>query len=435
MNVTRIIQKKRDGEALDPGEISAVIEGYVSGAVPEYQVAALAMAIYFQGMNKSETSALTRVLMESGTCLDWAGVEGLRVDKHSTGGQGDKVSLILAPLVACCGVQVPMVAGRGLGPTGGTIDKLEAIPGFRTGLSPAEIRRVTEEVGCVISSQGGEFAPADGKLYALRDVTATVASVPLITASIMSKKLAEGLDALALDIKWGSGAFMKDLDRARSLGAAMAAVGESMGVRTAFLVTDMNQPLGHAVGNANEVREALSALGGEGPDDLMEVVYELGALMLTSVGHSEDGVVARTKLEEELTSGRPLEKFMEMVRAQGGDAGSELELAPSSEVRASRAGYVSAIDGEALGYALIALGGGRRSLEDVVDPSVGLQMRVRLGDEVEEGQPLLDLLSTGRGHEEALSLAERAVSITGEPPLELPTIISEGVQGELRSNR
>ncbi|MEC7921871.1 MAG: thymidine phosphorylase, partial [Planctomycetota bacterium] len=282
MNVSRIIQKKRDGAVLDPAEISAVIEGYVSGAVPEYQVAALAMAIYFQGMDESETSALTRALMESGECLDWAGLEGLRVDKHSTGGQGDKVSLVLAPLVACCGLQVPMVAGRGLGPTGGTIDKLEAIPGFRTELSPEEIRRVTEEVGCVISSQGGSFAPADGKLYALRDVTATVASVPLITASIMSKKLAEGLDALALDIKWGSGAFMKDIETARSLGAAMAAVGESMGVSTGVLVTDMNQPLGCAVGNANEVREALSALGGEGPDDLMEVVYELGALMLSS---------------------------------------------------------------------------------------------------------------------------------------------------------
>ena len=424
MNVTRIIQKKRDGEALDPGEISAVIEGYVSGAVPEYQVAALAMAICFQGMDELETSALTRVLMESGACLDWTGVEGLRVDKHSTGGQGDKVSLVLAPLVACCGLQVPMVAGRGLGPTGGTIDKLEAIPGFRTGLSPVEIRRVTEEVGCVISSQGGEFAPADGKLYALRDVTATVASVPLITASIMSKKLAEGLDALALDIKWGSGAFMKDLDSARSLGVAMATVGESMGVRTAFLVTDMNQPLGRAVGNANEVREALAALAGEGPDDLMEVVYELSALMLTSAGHSEDTASARRKLEAELATGRPLEKLREMVRAQGGDAEAELELAPASEVRASRAGYVSAIDGEALGYALIALGGGRRSLEDTVDPSVGLQMRVRLGDEVEEGQPLLDLLSKGRGEEEAVALVEGAFSLTEKSSAELPWLIA-----------
>ncbi|MEE3181145.1 MAG: thymidine phosphorylase [Planctomycetota bacterium] len=424
MNVSRIIQKKRDGEVLDPAEISAVIEGYVSGAVPEYQVAALAMAIYFQGMDESETSALTRALMESGACLDWAGLEGLRVDKHSTGGQGDKVSLVLAPLVACCGLQVPMVAGRGLGPTGGTIDKLEAIPGFRTELSPEEIRRVTEEVGCVISSQGGSFAPADGKLYALRDVTATVASVPLITASIMSKKLAEGLDALALDIKWGSGAFMKDLDSARSLGAAMAAVGESMGVRTGFLVTDMNQPLGRAVGNANEVREAVAALAGEGPDDLMEVVYELGARMLSSVGQPGDRAAARTKLEAELASGRPLEKFREMVRAQGGDAEAELELAPSREVAAPRAGYVSAIDCEALGYALIALGGGRRSLDDVVDPAVGLQLRVRLGDQVDEGQPLLDLLSTGRGDEEAAVLVEGAFSLTEEPSVELPRLIA-----------
>ncbi|MEE3298593.1 MAG: thymidine phosphorylase [Planctomycetota bacterium] len=426
MDITRIIQKKRDGEALDSVEISAVIDGFVSGEVPEYQVAALAMAIYFQGMDESETSALTRALMDSGESLDWAGVEGARVDKHSTGGQGDKVSLVLAPLVASCGLQVPMVAGRGLGPTGGTIDKLESIPGYRTELAAAEIRRITEEVGCVIASQGGDFAPADGRLYALRDVTATVASVPLITASIMSKKLAEGLDALALDIKWGSGAFMKDVESARSLGEAMAAVGENMGVKTSFLVSDMNQPLGRAVGNANEVREALATLAGEGPADLLEVVFELGAVMLTSAGCAEDMVAARALLEKELVSGRPLEKFHEMVRAQGGDLSAELELAPASEVRAARAGYISAIDGEALGYALIALGGGRRLIEDTVDPSVGLQMRVRLGDEVEEGQPLLDLLSTGKGQEEATALIEGAFEITEEPATESPRLIVPG---------
>ena len=426
MDITRIIQKKRDGEALDSVEISAVIDGFVSGEVPEYQVAALAMAIYFQGMDESETSALTRALMDSGESLDWAGVEGARVDKHSTGGQGDKVSLVLAPLVASCGLQVPMVAGRGLGPTGGTIDKLESIPGYRTELAAAEIRRITEEVGCVIASQGGDFAPADGRLYALRDVTATVASVPLITASIMSKKLAEGLDALALDIKWGSGAFMKDVESARSLGEAMAAVGENMGVKTSFLVSDMNQPLGRAVGNANEVREALATLAGEGPADLLEVVFELGAVMLTSAGCAEDMVAARALLEKELVSGRPLEKFHEMVRAQGGDLSAELELAPASEVRAARAGYISAIDGEALGYALIALGGGRRLIEDTVAPSVGLQMRVRLGDEVEEGQPLLDLLSTGKGQEEATALIEGAFEITEEPATESPRLIVPG---------
>lgn len=426
MDITRIIQKKRDGEALDSVEISAVIDGFVSGEVPEYQVAALAMAIYFQGMDESETSALTRALMDSGESLDWAGVEGARVDKHSTGGQGDKVSLVLAPLVASCGLQVPMVAGRGLGPTGGTIDKLESIPGYRTELAAAEIRRITEEVGCVIASQGGDFAPADGRLYALRDVTATVASVPLITASIMSKKLAEGLDALALDIKWGSGAFMKDVESARSLGEAMAAVGENMGVKTSFLVSDMNQPLGRAVGNANEVREALATLAGEGPADLLEVVFELGAVMLTSAGCAEDMVAARALLEKELVSGRPLEKFHEMVRAQGGDLSAELELAPASEVRAARAGYISAIDGEALGYALIALGGGRRLIEDTVDPSVGLQMRVRLGDEIEEGQPLLDLLSTGKGQEEATALIEGAFEITEEPATEFPRLIVPG---------
>ena len=426
MNVTRIIQKKRDGEALAPGEISAVIEGYVSGAVPGYQAAALAMAIYFQGMVGSETIALTTALMESGECLDWDGVEGLRVDKHSTGGQGDKVSLVLAPLAACCGLRVPMVAGRGLGPTGGTIDKLESIPGFRTDLGGADIRRITDEVGCVIASQGDKFAPADGKLYALRDVTATVASVPLITASIMSKKLAEGLDALALDIKWGSGAFMKDVESARSLGAAMATVGEGMGVKTRFLVSDMNQPLGRAVGNANEVREALAALRGEGPADLMEVVYELGALMLTSAGQSEDKAAARATLEEELASGRPLEKFREMARAQGGDAEANLELAPAREVLASRSGYVSAIDGEALGYALIALGGGRRSIEDIIDPAVGFEMNIRLGDKVEEGQSLLALLSNGRGHDEALALVEGAISITDEPPSMVPSLIEGG---------
>jgi len=257
-------------------------------------------------------------------------------------------------------------------------------------------------------------------------VTATVASVPLITASIMSKKLAEGLDALALDIKWGTGAFMKDVASARSLGAALASVGESMGVRTSCLVTDMNQPLGRAVGNANEVREALAALSGEGPADLMEVVYELGALMLTSAGQSEGKAAARATLEEELASGRPLEKFREMARAQGGNAETELELAPASEVRASRSGYVSAIDGEALGYALIALGGGRRSLEDTIDPAVGLEMNVRLGDKVEEGQSLLDLLSNGRGNDEALTLVEGAISITDELASMVPSLIEGG---------
>ena len=426
MNVTRLIQRKRDGEALDAAELSALIEGYVAGAVPAYQMAALAMAICFQGMDDAETTALTMALMASGERLDWEGIDGPWVDKHSTGGQGDKVSLVLAPVVACCGPRVPMVAGRGLGPTGGTIDKLESIPGFRTGLGAAEIRRIIAGVGCVIASQGGEFAPADGKLYALRDVTATVASAPLITASIMSKKLAEGLDALVLDIKWGSGAFMKDIESARSLGAAMTSVGESMGVRTSCLVTDMNQPLGRAVGNANEVREALVALSGEGPADLMEVVYELGALMQTSAGQSEDKAAARATLEEELASGRPLEKFREMARAQGGDAEADLELAPAREVLASRSGYVSAIDGEALGYALIALGGGRRSIEDIIDPAVGFEMNIRLGDKVEEGQSLLALLSNGRGHDEALALVEGAISITYEPPSMVPSLIEGG---------
>jgi pyrimidine-nucleoside phosphorylase len=411
VNPSWTIQKKRDGGALSSDEIAAFVEGFTRGEVPDYQMAALAMSVYFRGMDERETADLARALADSGETLDWRGVATPRADKHSTGGLGDKVSLVLAPALACCGVCVPMVAGRGLGPTGGTIDKLESIPGLRTALSPSELRRQCESVGCAISAQGEALVPADRKLYALRDVTATVASVPLITASILSKKLAERLDALVLDVKWGSGAFMKTLPEARELARALVATGGRLGVKSRALVTDMNQPLGRAVGNALEVAEAFEALRGGGPADLRSLVLALGAEVLVLAGAARVAEEAWRRLEHAIDSGRALERFRAMVRAQGGDPDAPLAIAPGSPVAAPRRGRVAAIDGERLGYAVIALGGGRRRLGDPIDRSVGLRMRVRLGDGIEAGEPLADLHCAGTGEAEARRLIVEAVSI------------------------
>src|SRR3954463_15089278 len=284
MNPVNIISKKRDGSELSADEIGSLISGYVRGDVPDYQMSAWAMAVYLRGMTVAETAALTEHMLYSGVTFKWPAEEAPKVDKHSTGGIGDKVSLPLAPLLACCGLAVPMISGRGLGATGGTLDKLESIPGFRTDLSLAEIAVITERVGCVITGASAEIAPADKKLYALRDVTATVPSIPLITASIMSKKLAESLDALVLDVKFGSGAFMKSLDDARALARSLVDTGKRMGVKTTALLTDMNQPLGRMAGNANEVNEAVATLQGRGPDDLWQCTRELGAELLVLSG-------------------------------------------------------------------------------------------------------------------------------------------------------
>lgn len=423
MTPAQIIARKRDGEVLTAAEISSLIGGYVRGEVPDYQMSALAMAIFFRGMNAAETSQLTEQMLRSGETLRWSSPVPAKVDKHSTGGIGDKTSLILAPLLACCGLQVPMLSGRGLGATGGTLDKLESIPGFRTNLSLAEIREVTERVGCVITGTTPEIVPADRKLYALRDVTATVESIPLITASIMSKKLAEGLSALVLDVKWGSGAFMKERDQARKLAQSMVDVGNRMDVRTVALLTDMNQPLGRTAGNAVEVNESLDVLRGLGPPDLRDLTLALGAelLVLADMESTRDAATARlVRLHDK---GTALDKFREMVSAQGGDLDAPREIAPASEFTSPRSGFVTAIDTAQLGWSIIELGGGRKQMSDPIDHSVGLEMLVRFGDEVSRGQPLVRIFAPPTKAAAIHPKLESAFTFADEPQPMPPLIV------------
>jgi pyrimidine-nucleoside phosphorylase len=389
MNAADVISRKRDAQILSDREIRWFVDRFTNQQIPDYQMAALAMAIAIRGMTESETAALTDAMLRSGQILSWPAGGLPKVDKHSSGGVGDKVSLILAPLLASCDVQVPKISGRGLGATGGTIDKLEAIPGLRTDLSLAELRHVVDEVGCVITAATAEIAPADRKLYALRDVTGTIPSIPLITASIMSKKLAEGLDALVLDVKWGSGAFMKSLEAAHALAQSLEKTGQRMGVATAAMINDMNQPLGRKVGNALEVQECLAVLRGECPADLLEITLALGARALMLARVVNDEAAARRRLMQALDSGQALDRFQRMVRAQGGDADASLKIAGGQILHSDYGGRIECMDSEQIGYAIIDLGGGRRQMEDTIDHSVGLEMMVRIGDQVQRGQPLV----------------------------------------------
>jgi len=426
MNPSLIIARKRDGGLLSRDEIAWFIGGYAREEIPDYQMAALAMAIYFRGMSPAETAALTEEMLRSGTVLQWSSGR-LKADKHSTGGVGDKTSLILAPLLACCGLQVPMISGRGLGTTGGTLDKLEAISGFRTDLSIRELRDLTERVGCVITGATADLAPADRKLYALRDVTATVPSVPLITASILSKKLAESLDALVLDVKHGSGAFMKSLDDARMLARSLVDTGKHLGLKTVALLTDMNQPLGRMAGNAVEVNEAVAVLEGGGPPDLIEVTLALGAELVVLAGIDAAAGAARIRLQAHIDSRLGLEKLREMVAAQGGNLDLQRPIAAASPVPAMRGGYITAIDAQQLGLAIIALGGGRKVITDRLDHSVGLEMLVRLGDRVESGQPLMRVFAHDGQADQVLPLLKHAVTI-GDGPIAPPPLIVEKIE-------
>jgi pyrimidine-nucleoside phosphorylase len=424
MNPTQLIAKKRDAGELTAEEIAFLIDGHVHGRIPDYQMAALLIAMFLRGLTDAETAALTDSMLRSGVTLTWPTDCRPRVDKHSTGGIGDKVSLPLAPLLACCDVCVPMLSGRGLGPTGGTLDKLESIAGFRTNLSLDEIRRLTQDVGCVITGTTPELVPADRQLYALRDVTATVPSVPLITASIMSKKLAEGLNALVLDVKFGRGAFMKSRAIARELAAGMVAVGQRMGVATTAFLTDMNQPLGRMAGNAVEIEESLDCLRGGGPSDLRELVLELAEDVLVSANVAATRTAARAKLLRELDSGRALERFERMVVAQGGRLEVPRPIAPVHEVCADRAGIIESIDTESLGWIIIDLGGGRRQLTDQIDHSVGLEMLARIGDEVTAGQPLVKVFAPLARFEEVAARVRSAIT-TGDEPTDPPLLIAE----------
>jgi pyrimidine-nucleoside phosphorylase len=405
MRAEGIIRRKRDGEELTTEEISFFINGVVSGQVPDYQASAFLMAAYLKGMTHAETVALTRAMLESGETLDLSGLSGPRLDKHSTGGVGDKISIVLAPLMAAMGMKVPMIAGRGLCHTGGTLDKLESIPGLRTTLSDAEFRSCMLDVGFCMMGQSERLVPADRKLYALRDVTATVESIPLIAASIMSKKLAEGIEGLILDVKCGSGAFMRNIDDARKLARTLVDIGASMNVQTVALITDMDQPLGRTVGNAIEIKECLSALRGKGPDDLMELTYTLAAWALNLGDAVEEERLPmpmkdftrrsyKHEVMEFIEKGDAFRKFVEFIDAQGGDpdvAFRPTGLPSASEVhqlKATDEGFIKRLDARAVGDAAMLLGAGRCRMEDSIDHGAGIMLLKKRGDQIAAGEPL-----------------------------------------------
>ena len=422
MRFVDVIARKRDGHALSREAIDLFTEGVTDGSVPDYQASALLMAIVLRGMTDEETAWLTDAMVRSGERVDLSDVLGVKVGKHSTGGVGDKVSIVLAPVVAACGVVVPKMSGRGLGHTGGTLDKLESIPGYRISLSIDEFKQQLRDIGTAIIGQTAALAPADKKLYALRDVTATVESIPLISASIMSKKLAEGSNALVLDVKCGDGAFMKTLPEARTLAESMVAIGRYAGVRTEAFITDMDAPLGHAIGNALEVVECLETLKGRGPAELTAVVRQLAARMVvlgTDAGDEDAGA----RVDEALASGKALARFAQLIERQGGDPAivddySRLPVAPDrAQVVAPRSGYVAALRAESLGLASNLLGAGRSRVGDPVDHAVGIVTRVSVGDPVRSGELLAELHHRGgRGIGDALALCGSAIVIADEPP-------------------
>ena len=438
MVIPSLIQHKRDGHAIAPEDWARLVSQYTAGRIPDYQISALLMAVFFRGLEPSELAALTEAMLASGDRLRFDGFSLPRVDKHSTGGVGDKVSLLLAPMAASCGVAVPMMSGRGLGHTGGTLDKLEAIPGFRTGLSLAEAKAQIERLGCAMLGQTPEIAPADRKLYALRDVTGTVESIPLISASIMSKNLAEGLNGLVLDVKTGSGAFIPDPERAVELARTMIALGEARDCPTVALLTAMDRPLGRACGHSLEVEEALEGLRGNGPDDLMEVTYALGVEMLLLVGVAADPSEARRRLEESVSSGRALETFGRVIEAQGGnpavvDDPGILPQAGAVEVfRAPRSGVVTAVEPRRIGRAILELGGGRVTIEDEIDPAVGFVITVKPGDTVREGDPVASVFARDEpGAAGGLAALGEAIAIGEEgrlSPLITHRITARGVE-------
>ncbi|BCV22858.1 thymidine phosphorylase [Moorella sp. Hama-1] len=447
MQMLDLIRRKREGQALEPAEIEAMIGDYTAGAIPDYQMAAFLMAVYFRGLSREETAALTRAMVASGEQVDWSAIPGVKVDKHSTGGVADTTTLVLAPLVAAAGVSVVKMSGRGLGHTGGTIDKLESIPGFRVQLEREEMVRQVKAIGLAVTAPTGQLAPADGKLYALRDVTATVESIPLIASSVMSKKIAAGADAIVLDVKVGSGAFMPDLDSARELARTMVELGRDVGRRVVAVITNMDEPLGMMVGNALEVREAIAVLSGGGPRELREVCLTLGSQMLLLAGVGDSGDVcrqwegisagttpgtrkadqrlegfppgaagragevyqgregslpeatsnveeARRRLEDLLASGAALAKFRQFIAAQGGDPAvvDRPELLPASReqvmIAAAGSGYISAVQAHLVGEAAMLLGAGRMTKESPIDLAVGIELKKRRGDYVRAGEPL-----------------------------------------------
>ncbi|HYV45860.1 MAG TPA: thymidine phosphorylase [Myxococcaceae bacterium] len=430
MTPYELIKAKRDGRKLEPSDILAFIDGYTEGEIPDYQMSALLMAIFFRGLEAEELGAWAKAMLESGDVLDLSDIDGVKVDKHSTGGVGDKVSLSLAPLAAACGVLVPMISGRGLGHTGGTLDKLQSIPGFRVDLTVDQYRRIVREVGACLIGQTDQLAPADKKLYALRDVTATVESIPLIASSIMSKKLAEGVDALVLDVKVGSGAFMKTLEDARALAKTMISIGTQMGRKVTALITDMDQPLGRAVGNALEVIEAVEMLRGRAPADYTEITMALTAEMLVLGGEAKDEAEARTKLLESIKSGAALEQLKQIVSAQAGDPEAVEDYArlptasATTEVPAPASGFVTKIDCEAVGLAAVALGAGRATTESEIDPAVGFTLHKKVGEAVTAGEPMVRIhFNDSAKVEDVRARLLSAYQIGPEAPATRPLVI------------
>jgi pyrimidine-nucleoside phosphorylase len=431
-----VIRKKRDGEQLSREEINFFIDGVTRGTVADYQISALLMAIYLNGMNDAEQEILTDAMLHSGNTLDFSDIAKPKADKHSTGGVGDKTSLLIAPMVAACGVCVPMISGRGLGHTGGTLDKLESIPGYRVDLSAGEFERVLKNIGYAMSGQTAELAPADKKMYALRDATSTVEAIPLIVASIISKKGAAGLDAMVIDVKVGSGAFMRAEDRARALAHALVTTGNACGIRTRALLTDMNQPLGQAVGNSLEVKECVELLRGEGSagaQPVLELSIELSAHMLVLSNVDDSLGAARERLGQILNSGAALECFRQNVAAQGGEprvcddpAGFLPLVTESFKVESPRSGFVTKVNTSEIGHAIAAIGGGRVRIDDAIDPSVGFIADVKIGDRVGAGATIGTVYCRDRSSAgEAAQRIQSAYEIGDQSPSEIPHLLKE----------
>ncbi|MED4969864.1 pyrimidine-nucleoside phosphorylase [Parageobacillus toebii] len=432
MRMVDLIAKKRDGYALTTEEIEFIIRGYTNGDIPDYQMSAFAMAVFFRGMTEEETAALTMAMVHSGDVIDLSKIEGIKVDKHSTGGVGDTTTLVLGPLVASVGVPVAKMSGRGLGHTGGTIDKLESVPGFHVEIDNNQFIELVNKNKIAIIGQTGNLTPADKKLYALRDVTATVNSIPLIASSIMSKKIAAGADAIVLDVKTGAGAFMKDLEGAKQLAKAMVEIGKRVGRKTMAVISDMSQPLGYAVGNALEVKEAIDTLKGKGPEDLQELCLTLGSYMVYLAEKASSLEEARALLETSIQEGKALETFKAFLKAQGGDASvvddpSKLPQAKYQwELEAPEDGYVAEIIADEVGTAAMLLGAGRATKESAIDLSVGLALRKKVGDPVKKGESLVTIYSNTENIEEVKQKLAKSIRIS-QIPVAKPTLIYETI--------
>ncbi|WP_409251245.1 pyrimidine-nucleoside phosphorylase [Bacillus sp. SCS-153A] len=428
MRMVDVIEKKRDGKELTSEEINYFVEGYTDGSIPDYQASALTMAIFFQGMTERERADLTMAMVKSGDQIDLSAIEGVKVDKHSTGGVGDTTTLVLGPLVAAVGVPVAKMSGRGLGHTGGTIDKLEAVPGFHVEIDNDEFIRLVNENKIAVIGQSGNLTPADKKLYSLRDVTATVNSIPLIASSIMSKKIAAGADAIVLDVKTGAGAFMKDLEDSKALAQAMVNIGNNVGRRTMAVISDMSQPLGFAIGNALEVKEAIDTLRGEGPEDLTQLCLTLGSHMVYLAGKAESLEEAREKLVAVMKDGSALNNFKLFLKSQGGDESvvDNPEKLPQAshiyELEAKQDGYVSEIIADAVGTAAMWLGAGRATKESEIDLAVGLELRKKIGDKVQKGESLVTIHSNSENIEDVKEKLYESIIVT-ESKVEAPVLI------------